>query len=224
MNPFIFDIWLHVGREGRCFSYQDGNNLDIDLGDVVRVRLKGQLMQGLVVKKMKKSITCAKENLNNISFNNIETLVQKEAVKKEWRDWLKEIAHELFVSDFQMLKTALPSGWLGRSKISNGTKKLWWVKLSSNKHVGKISNRQIQLKKNLLLNGGGKWQKDLEADGFSSVLIRNFVSSGCGEREKRSTLFKLNSHEVSIENNCLKVEDPRFLKLYSQSILYRYLI
>ena len=46
MNPFIFDIWLHVGREGRCFSYQDGNNLDIDLGDVVTVRLKGQLMQG----------------------------------------------------------------------------------------------------------------------------------------------------------------------------------
>ena len=31
MNSFIFDIWLHVGREGRCFSYQDGNNLDIDL-------------------------------------------------------------------------------------------------------------------------------------------------------------------------------------------------
>ena len=53
MNSFIFDIWLHVGREGRCFSYQDGNNLDIDLGDVVTVRLKGQRMQGLVVKKMK---------------------------------------------------------------------------------------------------------------------------------------------------------------------------
>ena len=57
MNPFIFDIWLHVGREGRCFSYQDGNNLDIDLGDVVTVRLKGQLMQGLVVKKLKKNRT-----------------------------------------------------------------------------------------------------------------------------------------------------------------------
>ena len=48
MNSFIFDIWLHVGREGRCFSYQDGNNLDIDLGDVVTVRLKGQHMQGPV--------------------------------------------------------------------------------------------------------------------------------------------------------------------------------
>ncbi len=83
MNPFIFDIWLYVGREGRCFSYQDGNNLDIDLGDVVTVRLKGQLMQGLVVNKMKKDITCSKENLNNISLNNVEALVQKAAINKE---------------------------------------------------------------------------------------------------------------------------------------------
>ena len=55
MNPFVFDIWLHVGREGRCFIYQDGNDLDIDLGDVVTVRLKGRLMQGLVVSKRKRS-------------------------------------------------------------------------------------------------------------------------------------------------------------------------
>ena len=71
MNPFIFDIWLHVGREGRCFSYQDGKNLDIDLGDIVTVRLKGRLMQGLVVNKMKKNITCSEENLNNISGKTI---------------------------------------------------------------------------------------------------------------------------------------------------------
>ena len=95
MNLFVFDIWLHVGREGRCFSYKDGNNLDIDLGDVVTVRLKGKLMQGLVVNKMRKNITSSNENLNNFSLNNIETLVQKAAIKKEWREWLDEIAHEL---------------------------------------------------------------------------------------------------------------------------------
>ena len=106
MNSFIFDIWLHVGREGRCFSYQDGNNLDIDLGDVVTVRLKGQRMQGLVVKKMKKNINSTHQNLNNFSLNNVETLVQKAAIKKEWREWLEEIALDLYVSDFQMLKTA----------------------------------------------------------------------------------------------------------------------
>ena len=66
MNSFVFDIWLHVGREGRCFSYQDGNNLDIDSGDVVTVRLRGRLMQGLVVNKRKRSKTNSKENLNEL--------------------------------------------------------------------------------------------------------------------------------------------------------------
>ena len=71
MNPFIFDIWMHVGREGRCFSYQDGNNLGIDLGDVVTVRLKGQLMQGVVVSKRKKDESNSKDNINNISGKTI---------------------------------------------------------------------------------------------------------------------------------------------------------
>ena len=116
-------------------------------------------MQGLVVKK-KKNIIFSKENLKNtISLNNVETLVQKAAIKKEWREWLEEIAHKLYVSDFQMLKTALPPGWLGRSKLSNRSKKLWWVKLSNNNNDGKISSRQSELKTNLLLSGGGKWQK-----------------------------------------------------------------
>jgi primosomal protein N' (replication factor Y) len=140
-------------------------------------------------------------------------LVQKAAIKKEWREWLEEIAHELYVSDFQMLKTALPPGWLGRSKLSNRPKKLWWVKLSSNNDEGKISSRQIELKKNLLLNGGGKWQKDLEAEGFSSVLIRNFVSTGCGEREKRFFLFNDHGDEESYDKRKLKIEDPQPLTL-----------
>ncbi len=213
MNSFIFDIWLHVGREGRCFSYLDGNDLNIDLGDVVTVRLRGQLMQGLVVKKKKAIISKMKENQNNITFNNVETLVQKAAIKKEWREWLEEIAHELFVSDFQMLKTALPPGWLGRSKLSNRPKKLWWVELASNKYEGKISTRQVELKKNLLLNGGGKWQKDLEAEGFSSALIRNFVSRGCGEREKRLRYFDSLEQKKSDKKNLLKLEEPQVLTL-----------
>ena len=211
MNPFVFDIWLHVGREGRCFSYQDENNLDVDLGDVVTVRLKGRLMQGLVVKKRERDKNNASDNFKKISLSNVISLVQKAAIKKEWREWLDEIAHELYVSDFQMLKAALPPGWLGRSRLSNRPKKLWWVKLSNKKIEGNISNRQIELKENLNLNGGGKWQKDLEAEGFSSVLIKNFVSSGCGEREKR-----LSPHvddEKSNDKSVLKIEGPQSLTL-----------
>jgi len=213
MNPFVFDIWLHVSREGRCFSYQDGKNLDIDLGDVVTVRLKGRLMQGLVVSKSKRSKTNFKENINNISLNNVVTLVQKAAIKKEWREWLDEIAHELCVSNFQMLKAALPPGWLGRAKLSNRSKKLWWVRLSVNNFEGNLSARQIELKKNLLLNGGGKWQKDLEKEGFSSVLIKKFIATGCGEKEKRFFLFDPSDDEKSNNKWTLKLEDPQALTL-----------
>ena len=222
MNPFVFDIWLHVGREGRCFSYQDGNNLDLDSGDVVTVRLKGRLMQGLVVNKRKRSKINSNENLNNISLNNVVSLVQKAAIKKEWREWLDEIAHELYVSDFQMLKAALPPGWLGRSKLSNMPKKLWWVKLCGNDFEGNISTRQIELKKNLLLNGGGKWQKDLEAEGFSSVLIRNFISTGCGEREKRLFVFTPFVDQKSNKKKILKVEDPQPLTLEQKAAKEKY--
>ena len=43
------DVWLDVGRAGRRFTYQDGNNLGVALGDIVLVRLNGRPMHGLVV-------------------------------------------------------------------------------------------------------------------------------------------------------------------------------
>ncbi len=217
MNPFEFDVWLHVGREGRCFSYQDGNNLDIDLGDVVTVHLKGQPMQGLVVNKRDKSKSNLTENLNKISLNNVEALVQKAAIKQEWREWVEEISKELYVSHFQMLKAALPPGWLGKSKLSNRPKELWWVKLSNNNFDRKISSRQYELKQNLISNGGGQWQKDLETEGFSSVLIKNFVSMGYGEREKRIYLSARCSEEQSNDIEKLEVEAPQSLT-YEQNL------
>ncbi len=222
MNPSIFDIWLHVGREGRCFSYQDGNNLDIDLGDVVSVRLRGRLMQGLVVKKRNNSEINSKANIDNIAFHNVVSLVQKAAIKKEWREWIDEIAHDLYVSDFQMLKAALPPGWLGRSKVSNRPKKLWWVKLSDNNLAENISTRQIELKENLRVNGGGKWQKDLEAEGFSSGLIKNFISAGCGEKEKRFFLFDSFNDEKANSKRMLNIEDSQCLTLEQKLALEQY--
>ena len=61
------------------------------------------------------------------------------------------------------------------------------------------------------MNGGGKWQKDLESEGFSSVLIRNFVSVGCGEREKR--LFNSFVDGEFNDKKILKIEEPQPLTL-----------
>ncbi len=222
MNVFEFHVWLHVGREGRCFFYQDGKNLGIDLGDLVTVRLKGQLMQGLVVNKSKRGENNLSESVCSISLKNIEALVQKGAVKKEWREWLEEISYELYVSHFHMLRTALPPGWLGRSKLSNTSKKLWWVKLSGDDAEGNMSSRQRELKETLVLNGGGKWQKDLEADGFSSVLIKNFVSKGCGEREKRLFLSESFPFKQFNDKRKFEIEDPQYLTLEQKSAKEKY--
>ena len=221
MNFFEFDVWLHVGREGRCFSYKDGKNLDIDLGDIVSVRLKGRIMQGLVVDKRRIDQKIIKENPNKVFLHDVEFLVQKAAIENEWRDWLEEIAHGLYVSSFQMLKAALPPGWLGKSKLKDGSKKLWWVQLSGNEGIRKLSNRQIELKENLLSSGGGKWQKDIESQGFSSALIKNFLVNGCGYREKRLFFCESIDEKVS-ENNLLKIENPKSLTVEQQLSIKRY--
>ncbi len=215
MNSFEFDIWLYVGREGRCFSYQDGNNLEIDLGDIVSVSLKGRLMQGLVVNKRKRNNPNSTEKINNFSLNNIEALVQKAAIKKEWNEWIANIAYDLYVSHFQMLRAALPAGLLGKSKVSKRSKKSWWVELTNTNFEGKIkiSRRQVELKEKLLLNGGGEWQKDLEANGFSSVLIKNFISTGHGKREQRHCLNDHFHVNKLIQSEVLKIEDPQRLTL-----------
>ena len=221
MNFFEFDVWLHVGREGRCFSYKDGKNLDIDLGDIVSVRLKGRIMQGLVVNKRRIEENLTKENPSNVFLRDVEFLFQKAAIENEWREWLEEVAHGLYVSSFQMLKAALPPGWLGKSKMKDGQKKLWWVQLSGNEGRRKLSNRQIELKENLLSSGGGKWQKDIESQGFSSALIKNFLVNGCGYREKRLFFCESIDEKVS-ENNLLKIENPKSLTVEQQLSIKRY--
>ena len=55
------DVWLDVGRTGRCFTYQDGNKLGVGVGDIVLVRLKGRPMHGLVVEIWDRTKTINKD-------------------------------------------------------------------------------------------------------------------------------------------------------------------
>ena len=221
MSCFEFDIWLHVSREGRCFSYQDGNRLDINLGDVVSVRLKGRSMQGLVVAKRKLKKNNSTDSSKEKSLLNIDKLVQKGAVDEKWREWIEEIAYKFYVSPFRMLKAALPPGLLGASNPSNTLKKLWWVKLT----IGitkKLSQRQDELRTYLISTGGGDWQKELQKNGFSSSLIRQFISNGYGERGKRLlTSNSLSSNPFNKHEN-LTLEKPQSLTLEQKAAKERY--
>ena len=48
---FKFEVLLDIGSHSNSFSYLDGNNLGVEIGDIVSVRLKGRLLNGLAVVK-----------------------------------------------------------------------------------------------------------------------------------------------------------------------------
>ena len=44
----VVDVWLEAGRDGRTFTYCDRKQLNVRLGDLVQVSLRGRRIQGLV--------------------------------------------------------------------------------------------------------------------------------------------------------------------------------
>ena len=46
-----FEVILDIGSHSNSFSYLDGNNLGVEIGDIVSVKLKGRLLNGLVIAK-----------------------------------------------------------------------------------------------------------------------------------------------------------------------------
>ena len=133
---FEVDVWLDVGKEGRSFTYIDKHRLGVDLGDLVRVRLRGRPMHGLVVARRKHSLDQnnneTKNQYKTIALANVDALVQPAAVDPKWYDWLKGIADDCHIGSFRMLKTALPPGWLGQGKLENvEPKSFWWVSLET---------------------------------------------------------------------------------------------
>ena len=51
-NTFYkFEVLLDIGSHTNTFSYLDGDNLGVEIGDIVSVRLKGRLLNGLTISK-----------------------------------------------------------------------------------------------------------------------------------------------------------------------------
>ena len=193
------DVWLDVGREGRCFTYGDGKEFGIDVGDIVLVTLKGRLMHGLVV-KVKDPILSSENCKSGFTLSNVEGLLQKAAVDHIWREWIESIAAKCHVSPYKMLKAALPPGWLGQAKKRTiDQKSFWWVFLNdSNTSSRKLSFRQEELRKFLLKEGGGTWQKKLLLNGFSSAFLKNCLKNSLVDREKRLEFQKNEKASLSV--------------------------
>ena len=119
-TSFKFEVLLDIGSHSNSFSYLDGNNLGVEVGDIVSVKLKGRLLNGLAIDKnpfLKTDIN--KKDFNegsNFEYLSIERIVQKKVIQDWWREWLEDLALYYRVSSLKMFKTAFPPGWIGKHK------------------------------------------------------------------------------------------------------------
>ncbi|MAR52830.1 MAG: primosomal protein N' [Propionibacteriaceae bacterium] len=176
----VADVWVEAGRDGRTFSYCDSKQLDVGLGDLVQVSLRGRRLQGLV--------TACRPKSEERELQPVEAILQPAAVGEGWREWLDEMAQHCHTSPFRMLKAALPPGWLGQRAVQTmKQRKLWWVSLQVNSRSldADLPLRQASLVSKLQELGGAAWQKDLFAAGFQSGIVQALVRRDCLVRELR---------------------------------------
>ena len=178
----VVDVWLEAGRDGRTFTYCDSKQLNVRLGDLVQVSLRGRRIQGLVTAQR------TQPEDETRPLQPVEALLQPAAVGESWRLWLEEMAQRCHTSPFRMLKAALPPGWLGQRVVPTvKERQLWWVSLLGNNLSldAELPVRQACLVAKLQELGGGAWQRDLVAAGFQSGIVQALVRRGLLVRELR---------------------------------------
>ena len=197
-------MWLEAGREGQVFTYGLTAAQHVWPGDLVRVRLRGRPLHGLVVATREVSAESAEAQKRCLA---VEETVQREAVASEWREWIESVAVRCHLSAFRTLKAALPAGWLGQARSLN-EKTLWWVSIreweNGQAEPVSLTQRQQQLLDYLKGCGGGAWLRQVQAAGFSASPLQVLERHGLLQRQRRSAALAVGS---SVEG----VEEPRDL-------------
>jgi len=197
---YKLEILLDIGSGNESFYYLDGNNLGAEVGDIVSVRLRGRLLNGLVISK-KNFSTINKDESNitggkNIRYLFVESILQKKIIDDSWREWIESLASFYMVSNLKMFKTAFPPGWIGKyKKISNGLKDQIWIET---KKKFDINKNGLTKKEFFLMNTlpeKGNWQSELVKSGFNYTLINSMVSKNylVKSKRKKNINTKLNS-------------------------------
>ena len=114
---YKLEILLDIGSSNESFYYLDGNNLGVEVGDIVSVKLRGRLLNGLVISKKYFSKTNKDESnvtgKKSIRYLFVERILQKKIINDCWREWIESLASFYMVSNLKMFKTAFPPGWIG---------------------------------------------------------------------------------------------------------------
>ncbi|ABM71770.1 primosomal protein N' (replication factor Y) [Prochlorococcus marinus str. MIT 9515] len=210
-TSFKFEVLLDIGSHSNSFSYLDGNNLGVEVGDIVSVKLKGRLLNGLTIARN----PFLKRDKNGKDFDeesrfrylSIEGIVQKKVIQDWWREWLETLALSYRVSNLKMFKTAFPPGWIGKhKKISQKYRYQIWIKLQPNFHFRNYELNKRELSLINFLGLKGKWQSELIKFGFNSKLINLMISKKLLIKTKRKKIF--NTKLSSFKNDCISIKKP----------------
>ena len=106
-------VWVEAGREGRLLSYDASGIPDLQPGDLVQVRLRGRLHTGLVSAESSAAPP-------GVSLEPVLQRLEAAAVDQHWQALLQQVALHCHTAPFQVLKAALPGGWLGQKRSGGG--------------------------------------------------------------------------------------------------------
>ncbi len=191
-------VLLDFGRYSNRFDYLDEKYLGAEIGDIVQVRIKGRLVNGLVIEK--DIFQNELNNQNNFKENStaefkylsIERIIEKKVFNSSWREWIEQMAIFYKVSKLKMFKTAFPPGWIGRSNIKSELSTKIWITLNND---GVKSHYKLTGKQSLLIekikSQKGEWQSTLIKLGFSSQQINSLIKKGILNKIKRQKTINI---------------------------------
>ena len=87
---YKLEILLDTGSSNDSFYYLDGNNLGVEVGDIVIVKLRGSLFNGLVISK--ENFSTINNDEGNITGRKsfkylfVEGILQKKIIDESWRE------------------------------------------------------------------------------------------------------------------------------------------
>ena len=197
---YKLEILLDIGSSNESFYYLDGNNLGAEVGDIVSVRLRGRLLNGLVIsKKNFSTINNDEANITggkSIRYLFVESILQKKIIDESWRELIDSLASFYMVSNLKMFKTAFPPGWIGKYKnFSKGLKDQIWIETKKEFDIKKNGLTKKEFFLMNTLSEKGNWQSELIKSGFNYTLINSMVSKNylAKSKRKKNINSKLNS-------------------------------
>jgi len=204
-----FEVLLDVGAMSDSFYYLDGDNLGVEVGDIVTVKLRGRLLNGLVISKENFSKINKDKEKNagrkNINYLSVVGILQKKIIDDWWRDLIESLASFYMVSNLKMFKTAFPPGWIGKhKKISRSFKDQIWIQTKRELQINKnkLTKKELLLMDTLPKNGN--WQSELIKSGFNHTLINSMVNKNYLFKYKRKKTINLKLNFLLNDNSAIK--------------------